>query len=64
MFLLQPWDKPMNYSDQTIEEARAREVTFKSYFAEVKAQLRRPWLHRSTTWDARARALFARLQVH
>ena len=64
MFLLQPWDKPMNYSDQTIEEARAREVTFKSYFAEVKDQLRKPWLQRPTTWDKRARDLFARLQVH
>jgi cysteinyl-tRNA synthetase len=96
MFLLQPWDKPMNYSDQvtltpsltltptlalalgphpltptptpnsaqTIEEARAREVTFKSYFAEVKDQLRKPWLKRRTTWDQRARDLFARLQLH
>ena len=28
--------------EQTIEEARAREVSFKSYFAEVKDQLKHP----------------------
>jgi len=39
-------------------------VTFKSYFAEVKDQLRKPWLERRTTWDQRSRDLFARLQAH
>ena len=38
-------------------------MTFKSYFAEVKDQLRKPWLERRTTWDQRARDLFARLQA-
>jgi len=57
MFLLQPWDKPMNYSDQTIEEAEKRETSFKSFFATVKEQLRKQWLGRSVRWDARARQL-------
>ena len=39
-------------------------MTFKSYFAEVKDQLRKPWLERRTTWDQRSRDLFARLQAH
>ena len=36
------YPNPSPNSDQTIEEARAREVTFKSYFAEVKDQLLHP----------------------
>jgi cysteinyl-tRNA synthetase len=64
MFLLQPWDKQMNYSDQTIEEAEKRETSFKSYFAEVKDQLRKNWLGKPTKWDARSRELAARLAEH
>ena len=25
MFLMQPWDKSMNYSDQTVDDAKAKE---------------------------------------
>jgi len=44
MFLLQPWDKPMKYSDQTVEDAKTKEATFKSFFGNVKALLRDDWL--------------------
>eukprot|EP00975_Prorocentrum_lima_P010264 2184820-Prorocentrum_lima.AAC.1 len=37
MFLLQAWDQPMNYSDQTIDDARSKEAAFKSFFREVEA---------------------------
>lgn len=37
MFLLQPWDKPMNYSDQTVSDAKSKESLFKNFFGEVKA---------------------------
>ena len=50
MFLLAPWDKPMNYSDQTIDEAKAREKTLLNYFGRVKAEMRREWLARPTLW--------------
>jgi cysteinyl-tRNA synthetase len=29
MFLLQQWDRPMNYSDQTVSDARTKEALFK-----------------------------------
>lgn len=32
MFLLQPWDKPMNFSDQTVGAAKAKESLFKNFF--------------------------------
>lgn len=40
MFLMQPWDKPMNYSDQTVDDAKAKERYFKNFFGSVKSVLR------------------------
>eukprot|EP00537_Pseudo-nitzschia_pungens_P007313 CAMPEP_0172371032 /NCGR_PEP_ID=MMETSP1060-20121228/40829_1 /TAXON_ID=37318 /ORGANISM="Pseudo-nitzschia pungens, Strain cf. cingulata" /LENGTH=779 /DNA_ID=CAMNT_0013096525 /DNA_START=185 /DNA_END=2524 /DNA_ORIENTATION=- len=40
MFLMQPWDKPMNYSDQTVDDAKAKEKYFKNFFGSVKSVLR------------------------
>lgn len=40
MFLMQPWDKPMNYSDQTVDDAKAKEKYFKNFFGSVKSLLR------------------------
>jgi len=37
MFLLQPWDKGMNYSDQTVADAKAKEALFRNFFGSVKA---------------------------
>jgi len=64
MFLLQPWDKPMNYSDQTLEEAEKRETSFKSFFATVSQQLRENWLGRPTRWSERTTTLSDRLIQH
>ena len=50
MFLLQPWDKPMKYSDQTVEDAKTKEATFKSFFGNVKALLRDDWLSNEVGW--------------
>jgi len=44
MFLLQPWDKPMNYSDQTVGDAKSKEALFNNFFGEVKTLLRSDWL--------------------
>ena len=35
MFLLQQWDKPVNFSDQTLNEARDKENRINSFFARV-----------------------------
>ena len=40
MFLMQPWDKPMNYSDQTVDDAKAKEKYFKNFFGSIKSLLR------------------------
>ncbi|VEU37893.1 unnamed protein product [Pseudo-nitzschia multistriata] len=40
MFLMQSWDKPMNYSDQTVDDAKAKEKYFKNFFGSVKSVLR------------------------
>jgi len=41
MFLMQQWDKGMNYSDQAIEMARAEERKFKHFLGRLKFQLRK-----------------------
>jgi len=50
MFLLQAYDQPMNYSDQTIDDARSKESTFKSFFREVEALLRNDYLNEEVGW--------------
>ena len=50
MFLLQAWDQPMNYSDQTIDDARAKESTLKSFFREVEALNRGDYLSEEVGW--------------
>ena len=57
MFLLQPWDKPMQYSDQTIGEARATERKLRDFFGVVKALRRDAWLGRPTAPTPAERAL-------
>ena len=44
MFLMQGWDQPMSYSDQTIDDARSKETSFKSFFREVEALVRDDYL--------------------
>ncbi len=36
LFLLQPWDKRIDFSDQTVAEAKAKETTLTAYFGEVR----------------------------
>jgi len=60
MFLLQPWDKGMNYSDQTMQDAKAKEALFRNFFGAVKAVLSEPapagsanssaWLSKTVGW--------------
>eukprot|EP00571_Detonula_confervacea_P006473 CAMPEP_0172327602 /NCGR_PEP_ID=MMETSP1058-20130122/59915_1 /TAXON_ID=83371 /ORGANISM="Detonula confervacea, Strain CCMP 353" /LENGTH=803 /DNA_ID=CAMNT_0013044683 /DNA_START=46 /DNA_END=2460 /DNA_ORIENTATION=+ len=50
MFLLQAWDQPMSYSDQTIDDARSKETTFKSFFREVEALVRVDYLNQEVGW--------------
>ena len=50
MFLLQPWDKSMNYSDQTVDDARKKEATFKAFFGRVKTELRKDWVNDTVGW--------------
>ena len=64
LFLLQPWDKQMNYSDQSLEEAAAKETTLKHFFGTVKSIRRAP---RSDTapekWTQVDRELHAQLEA-
>jgi len=50
MFLLQAWDQPMNYSDQTVEDARSKESTFRSFFRQVQALVRDDYLSQEVGW--------------
>ncbi len=50
MFLLQAWDQPMTYSDQTIDDARSKETTFKNFFREVEALAREDYLNKEVGW--------------
>merc|ERR1719387_371912 len=42
MFLMQQWDRGMNYSDQAIEMAKAEERKFKHFLGSLKFYLRQP----------------------
>jgi len=54
MFLLQQWDKPVNFSDQTLNEARDKESRINSFFARVSAAGRNFPVHSSPQkWDSR-----------
>ena len=50
MFLLQAWDSPMNYSDQAVEDSRAKETTFRAFFREVEALTRGDYLSEEVGW--------------
>eukprot|EP01059_Diplonema_ambulator_P001714 TRINITY_DN11448_c0_g1_i1.p2 TRINITY_DN11448_c0_g1~~TRINITY_DN11448_c0_g1_i1.p2 ORF type:complete len:713 (+),score=360.42 TRINITY_DN11448_c0_g1_i1:171-2309(+) len=43
MFLLQPWHKEMNFSDQTIDDAKAKEKAFREFFHKVRSLSRSDW---------------------
>ena len=62
MFLLQPWNKPMNYSDQTVDDAKAKEKYFKNFFGAVKSVLRVDFVSERQGWTQADRALSESLQ--
>ena len=61
MFLMQPWDKPMNYSDQTVDDAKAKEKYFKNFFGAVKSLLRQDFVAELQGWNEADRALYKTL---
>jgi cysteinyl-tRNA synthetase len=63
MFLMQPWDKSMNYSDQTVDDAKAKEKYFKNFFGAVKSLLRNDFVQEHQGWTPVDRALFDTLNV-
>mmetsp|Transcript_2126 Transcript_2126/g.2978 ORF Transcript_2126/g.2978 Transcript_2126/m.2978 type:complete len:776 (+) Transcript_2126:83-2410(+) len=58
MFLMQPWDKPMNYSDQTVDDAKAKEKYFKNFFGAVKSVLRTDFVSERQGWTQADRDLW------
>lgn len=63
MFLLQPWDKPMNYSDQTVDDAKSKEKYFKNFFGAVKSVLRNDFVAERQGWTPADRALWETFQA-
>lgn len=61
MFLLSPWHRPMNYSDQAMGDAKAKESTFKNFFGTIKAIARTNWVDREVGWTEEDRKLFAKV---
>lgn len=57
MFLMQPWNKPMNYSDQTVDDAKAKEKYFKNFFGSVKSVLRNDFVREAQGFTPADRAL-------
>mmetsp|Transcript_31478 Transcript_31478/g.76240 ORF Transcript_31478/g.76240 Transcript_31478/m.76240 type:complete len:1292 (+) Transcript_31478:79-3954(+) len=62
MFLMQPWDKSMNYSDQTVGDAKAKEKYFKNFFGSVKSVLRTDFVAETQGWTDEDRALWEALE--
>lgn len=50
LFLMQGWDQPMNYSQQTMDDARSKETTFKAFFRQVEALARGDYLSDEIGW--------------
>lgn len=50
LFLFQGWDQPMNYAKQTLDDARSKETTFKSFFREVESMSRNDYLADEIGW--------------
>jgi cysteinyl-tRNA synthetase len=61
MFLLNTWYKPMNYSDQAMGDAKAKEQTFKNFFGTVKALARTNWVDREVGWTEEDRQLYPKV---
>eukprot|EP00534_Pseudo-nitzschia_fraudulenta_P006377 CAMPEP_0201180444 /NCGR_PEP_ID=MMETSP0851-20130426/116201_1 /ASSEMBLY_ACC=CAM_ASM_000631 /TAXON_ID=183588 /ORGANISM="Pseudo-nitzschia fraudulenta, Strain WWA7" /LENGTH=778 /DNA_ID=CAMNT_0047464655 /DNA_START=16 /DNA_END=2352 /DNA_ORIENTATION=+ len=61
MFLMQPWDKPMNYSDQTVDDAKAKEKYFKNFFGSVKSVLRNDFVIEKQAFTPEDRGLLEAL---
>jgi len=57
MFLMQPWDKSMNYSDQTVDDAKAKEKYFKNFFGAVKSILRNDFVQEAQGFNVADRSL-------
>ena len=54
---MQPWNKPMNYSDQTVDDAKAKEKYFKNFFGSVKSVLRNDFVREAQGFAPADRAL-------
>lgn len=54
---MQPWNKPMNYSDQTVDDAKTKEKYFKNFFGTVKSLLRNDFVKESQGFNPADRAL-------
>ena len=63
MFLLHQWDKPINFSDQSINEAREKENRFKSFFERVSATIRDAHQDQTLKWDDKDFALNERIMT-
>lgn len=57
MFLLQPWDKPMNYSDDTMHDAKTKESYFHNFLGQAKAVVRQAHVNDPQGWTTADRAL-------
>jgi len=59
LFLLQPWEAKMNYSDDSLREAASKEKTLNEFFMSVKAALRSQGdiTAQEQGWDASERVL-------
>ena len=63
MFLSHGWDRPLNFSDQSITEAQNKESRLNSFFAVVETAVREaPIASSPQKWDDADRALYAALR--
>uniref|UniRef100_A0A7S0LM51 cysteine--tRNA ligase n=1 Tax=Coccolithus braarudii TaxID=221442 RepID=A0A7S0LM51_9EUKA len=64
MFLMHPWDKPINYSDQTLDSAKSKEERLETFFREVKALLRTDWASNDLRPGPAERSFLDAMAVH
>ena len=63
MFLLQQWDRPVNFSDQSIGEAKEKENRFNSFFARVADVIKTSNSRMEFKWSEKDFALNAKLMT-
>ncbi|KAH8942535.1 hypothetical protein BDL97_14G106100 [Sphagnum fallax] len=62
LFVIHAWDKPINFSEAAVNEARGKEKQFKNFFSNVQVEMRQAALEDEQRWSDDEKRLQRRIQ--